>query len=110
MIAVKNGERSGGGHADEQNCRIACSLANQRAECAQLVEEFVFAGKLQVPAQSLDDLRQIETATSYTAPLRAGEEADAGKIRSTLRLGLFPLLATAAAIEYRITGSDKGIW
>jgi len=33
-----------------------------------------------------------------------------GEIRSTLRLGLLPLLATAAAVEYRITGSDKGIW
>ena len=33
-----------------------------------------------------------------------------GEIRNALRLGLLPLLATAAALEYRITGSDKGIW
>jgi Uncharacterised nucleotidyltransferase len=33
-----------------------------------------------------------------------------GELRNTLRLGLLPLLATAAAVEYRITGSDKGIW
>jgi hypothetical protein len=33
-----------------------------------------------------------------------------GEVQSTLRLGLLPLLATAAALEYRITGTDKGIW
>ena len=32
------------------------------------------------------------------------------QLRSTARLGLLPPLATAAAIAYKITGSDKGIW
>jgi len=27
-----------------------------------------------------------------------------------VRLGLLPCLATAAAVGYKITGSDKGIW
>jgi len=33
-----------------------------------------------------------------------------GDIRSTLRLSLLPGLATAAALELKVTGSDKGIW
>ena len=33
-----------------------------------------------------------------------------GEIQSTLRLSLLPGLATAAALEFKITGSDKGIW
>ena len=33
-----------------------------------------------------------------------------GELQSTARLGLLPWLATAAAIGYKITGSDKGIW
>ncbi len=33
-----------------------------------------------------------------------------GEIRSTLRLSLLPGLATAAALELKLTGSDKGIW
>jgi len=33
-----------------------------------------------------------------------------GEIVDGARLGLLPWLATAAAIGYRITGSDKGIW
>lgn len=32
------------------------------------------------------------------------------ELHSTARLGLLPCLATAAAIGYKITGSDKGIW
>jgi hypothetical protein len=48
------------------------------------------------------------SARFYTAELK--ELFWSGEIRNTLRLGLLPLLATAAAVEYRITGSDKGIW
>ena len=32
------------------------------------------------------------------------------ELQSTARLGLLPWLATAAAVSYKITGSDKGIW
>jgi hypothetical protein len=49
----------------------------------------------------------------HSARLYTGELAELlwnGEIRSTLRLGLLPLLATAAALEYRIRGTDKGIW
>ena len=48
------------------------------------------------------------SARFYAAELR--ELFWNGEIRNTLRLGLLPLLATAAAVEYGITGSDKGIW
>jgi len=33
-----------------------------------------------------------------------------GEIHSSARLGILPWLATAAAIGFKITGSDKGIW
>jgi hypothetical protein len=33
-----------------------------------------------------------------------------GQLQSTLRLSLLPGLATAAALEMKLTGSDKGIW
>jgi hypothetical protein len=33
-----------------------------------------------------------------------------GEIRNSLRLSLLPGLATAAALEFKLTGSDKGIW
>ena len=33
-----------------------------------------------------------------------------GELYSSARLGILPWLATAAAIGYKITGSDKGIW
>src|SRR5580698_927565 len=33
-----------------------------------------------------------------------------GELRNSIRLSLLPGLATAAALEQKITGSDKGIW
>jgi hypothetical protein len=33
-----------------------------------------------------------------------------GEIANTLRLSLLPGLAPAAAVELKLTGSDKGIW
>ncbi len=33
-----------------------------------------------------------------------------GQVRNSLRLSLLPGLATAAALELKLTGSDKGIW
>jgi len=33
-----------------------------------------------------------------------------GEVRNSLRLSLLPGLATAAALELKITGSDKGVW
>jgi hypothetical protein len=45
--------------------------------------------------------------------LYAGQVTQAamrGDVAGTLRLSLLPYLASAAAISYRLTGSDKGIW
>lgn len=36
--------------------------------------------------------------------------AMSGDVPATLRLSLLPYLASAAAVAFRITGSDKGIW
>ena len=33
-----------------------------------------------------------------------------GELQSTLRLSLLPGLAAAAALEFKLTGSDKGVW
>jgi hypothetical protein len=33
-----------------------------------------------------------------------------GELQSTLRLSLLPPLAAAAALEFKLTGTDKGIW
>lgn len=45
----------------------------------------------------------LYTAQVTTAALR-------GDLAGTLRLALLPYLASAAAISYKLTGSDKGIW
>jgi hypothetical protein len=47
-------------------------------------------------------------AQLYTRQVTAA--AFHGDVPGTFRLSLLPPLATAAAIAYRITGSDKGIW
>jgi len=44
----------------------------------------------------------------YAAELR--ELVARGELRNSLRLSLLPGLATAAALELKLTGSDKGIW
>jgi len=36
--------------------------------------------------------------------------ASHGDIPATLRLSLLPPLASAAAVAYKLTGSDKGVW
>jgi len=47
-------------------------------------------------------------ARLYTAQVTAA--AFRGDFAGTLRLSLLPYLASAAAISYKLTGSDKGIW
>jgi Uncharacterised nucleotidyltransferase len=47
-------------------------------------------------------------ARLYTRQLT--ETAFRGDVPATLRLSLLPPLASAAAVAFRITGSDKGIW
>jgi hypothetical protein len=50
----------------------------------------------------------LKGATLYTEQVT--KTALNGDVPATFRLGLLPYLASAAAISYRLTGSDKGIW
>jgi hypothetical protein len=47
-------------------------------------------------------------ARLYTRQLR--ETAFRGDVPATLRLSLLPPLASAAAVAFKFTGSDKGVW
>jgi hypothetical protein len=42
--------------------------------------------------------------------LQMQQTARRGNIPAALRLSLLPPLASVAALAYRVTGSDKGIW
>src|SRR5207248_1198932 len=64
--------------------------------------------KLSVRARFLRVPMMPEGATLYTQQVTS--TALRGDVPATLRLSLLPPLASAAAIAYRITGSDKGIW
>jgi hypothetical protein len=48
------------------------------------------------------------SARLYTSEMR--KLILSGELKGTLRLGLLPALASAAALEYKISGNDKGIW
>ena len=47
-------------------------------------------------------------AALYTYQVK--QAAIRGDVPGTLRLSLLPYLASAAAVAYRVTGSDKGVW
>jgi len=47
-------------------------------------------------------------AQLYTAQIT--KTAASGDVEGAFRLSLLPPLATAAAVAYRLTGSDKGVW
>lgn len=47
-------------------------------------------------------------AKLYTAQVM--RTASRGELAATLRLSLLPPLASAAALAFRLTGSDKGVW
>jgi hypothetical protein len=49
-----------------------------------------------------------EGASLYTS--QVARTALSGDVPATFRLNLLPPLALAAAVAYRLTGSDKGIW
>jgi hypothetical protein len=61
----------------------------------------VRAGFIRVPI--LPQCARLYATQLTTAALR-------GDLAGTLRLSLLPYLASAAAISYKLTGSDKGIW
>lgn len=49
-----------------------------------------------------------DSARLYASELR--KFITSRELKSTFRLGLLPCLATAAALQYKITRKDKGIW
>jgi hypothetical protein len=61
----------------------------------------VRAGFIRIPI--LPHGAELYAAQLTTAALR-------GDLAGTFRLSLLPYLASAAAISYKLTGSDKGIW
>jgi hypothetical protein len=65
--------------------------------------EKVSADKLFLRVPIVPQGASLYTRQVTTAALR-------GDVAGTLRLSLLPPLASAAAIAYRVTGSDKGIW
>ena len=98
------------------------------ASYLQIVSDFVkrFRGRgLNLPAMVTKDARVSGSdvfvrkdflrvpilpkgATLYTEQVT--RTALNGDVPATFRLGLLPYLASAAAISYKLTGSDKGIW
>jgi hypothetical protein len=69
----------------------------------------LFGGeKIQIRGRFLRVPVMPEGANLYTRQVTAA--ALNGDVPATLRLSLLPYLASAAAIAYKITGSDKGIW
>lgn len=86
------------------SCRgYGVSLPAQVTESAKFSADQVYFRRdfLRVPI--LPHALNLYAAELRTLVLR-------GRVRDSLRLSLLPGLATAAAVELKITGSDKGIW
>jgi hypothetical protein len=64
-------------------------------------DQLSFRGFLRIPIMP-------HSVRLYTSEL--GSLALRGELQGTLRLSLLPCLATAAVVEQKFTGSDKGIW
>lgn len=106
----------------------AAGIWSGAASYLQIVSDFVkrFRGRgLSLPAMVTKDAKVFgddvfvrkdflrvpilpKGATLYTEQVT--KTALNGDVPATFRLGLLPYLASAAAISYKLTGSDKGIW
>ncbi len=76
---------------------------------SEVLSDALFGGeKLQVKAGFIRVPILPQCARLYAAQLTTA--ALRGDLAGTLRLSLLPYLASAAAISYKLTGSDKGIW
>lgn len=94
--------------------KIVCDYTRQyRGSAPELPAEVLSAARfggeviqardkfLRVPI--LPNGAELYTRQVTTAAMR-------GDVPATLRLSLLPYLASAAAVAYKITGSDKGVW
>jgi hypothetical protein len=84
-------------------CDAALELPQQVLTAARFGGEAIYSGGkfLRIPIMP-------NGAELYTRQLT--HTAMHGDIPAALRLSLLPYLASAAAVAFRITGSDKGIW
>ncbi len=82
---------------------VGLPLPPQVKAAALFGGEKVSADKLFLRVPIVPQGASLYTRQVTTAALR-------GDVAGTLRLSLLPPLASAAAIAYRVTGSDKGIW
>jgi hypothetical protein len=87
--------------------------AKYRGHKVELPEQVLAAApfggeKVYVRARFIRVPLMPQGAELYTRQVAA--TAVRGDVTATLRLSLLPPLASAAAISYKLTGSDKGIW
>jgi len=76
---------------------------------AKVVANAVCGGKVVEPKNRFLRVPIMpQGASLYTKQVR--QTALQGQVGATLRLSLLPPLASVAALAYRVTGSDKGIW
>ena len=88
-------------------------VKSYRLEAVDLPAEVLAAArfggnKITVPNRFLRFPLMPEGAGLYK--LQMGQTARRGNLPAALRLSLLPPLASVAALAYRVTGSDKGIW
>ena len=88
-------------------------VAKYRGHKVELPEQVLAAApfggeKVYVRARFIRVPLMPQGAELYTRQVTA--TAMRGDVTATLRLSLLPPLASAAAISYKLTGSDKGIW
>ncbi len=94
--------------------KIVCdSVREFRADGPQLPQDVLssarFGGEVVFPRGKFLRVPIVPNgADLYTRQLT--HVALRGDVPATLRLSLLPYLASAAAVAFRITGSDKGIW
>ena len=88
-------------------------VKSYRGEGVQLPSEVLSAAKfggdrITVRSRFLRFPLMPEGAGLYGLQMR--QTAARGNVPAALRLSLLPPLASMAALAYRVTGSDKGIW
>ena len=81
----------------------APELPREVLRAAQFGGESVYVGGRFIRIPVLPNGARLYTRQVTHAALR-------GDVPATLRLSLLPPLASAAAVAYKITGSDKGVW
>jgi hypothetical protein len=81
----------------------APQLPAEVLRAAQFGGESVYVGGRFIRVPVVPNGAKLYTRQVTNAALR-------GDVPATLRLSLLPPLASAAAVAYKITGSDKGVW